>query len=306
VSDDEDDTHPNIDTPSLFRWRHQARVERMEDTKKQRDSMDSKLKEKRQELESLRGKLKNTVISDSEGVTKKLQKAEQELKSLKKEDEELSSTEKKEPKNVDTLSHEGFTKTIINKPKVEDNEPVTEEEQAKRSKEALMERVAHQCIVMQYLLELAKQLHSDPKATVPSFFSKIVRAKSEFPEYIEAFNDELVSFKQRVKERAQARIEKATKEAEEQERQERLGPGGLDPVEVFESLPKELQDCFEKKDIPLLQECFSKMPEEEARKWLKQCVDSGLWIPNAEDAKKKEEGSTEDEKTYEEVKEPSS
>ena len=29
VSDDEDDTHPNIDTPSLFRWRHQARVERM-------------------------------------------------------------------------------------------------------------------------------------------------------------------------------------------------------------------------------------------------------------------------------------
>lgn len=26
VSDDEDDTHPNIDTPSLFRWRHQARV----------------------------------------------------------------------------------------------------------------------------------------------------------------------------------------------------------------------------------------------------------------------------------------
>ena len=28
VSDDEDDTHPNIDTPSLFRWRHQARLDR--------------------------------------------------------------------------------------------------------------------------------------------------------------------------------------------------------------------------------------------------------------------------------------
>lgn len=24
VSDDEDETHPNIDTPSLFRWRHQV------------------------------------------------------------------------------------------------------------------------------------------------------------------------------------------------------------------------------------------------------------------------------------------
>lgn len=33
ISDDEDDTHPNIDTPSLFRWRHQARVERMEKQK---------------------------------------------------------------------------------------------------------------------------------------------------------------------------------------------------------------------------------------------------------------------------------
>ena len=28
VSDDEDDTHPNVDTPSLFKWRHEARLER--------------------------------------------------------------------------------------------------------------------------------------------------------------------------------------------------------------------------------------------------------------------------------------
>ena len=31
VSDDEDDTHPNVDTPSLFRWRHQARLDRMKE-----------------------------------------------------------------------------------------------------------------------------------------------------------------------------------------------------------------------------------------------------------------------------------
>lgn len=28
------------------------------------------------------------------------------------------------------------------------------------------------------------------------------------------------------------------KELEEEERQDRLGPGGLDPVEVYQSLPK--------------------------------------------------------------------
>lgn len=43
VSDDEDDTHPNIDTPSLFRWRHQARVERMEEMARERKAMDGKL-----------------------------------------------------------------------------------------------------------------------------------------------------------------------------------------------------------------------------------------------------------------------
>lgn len=40
VSDDEDDTHPNVDTPSLFRWRHEARVNRMK-----------KAEEEKQELE---------------------------------------------------------------------------------------------------------------------------------------------------------------------------------------------------------------------------------------------------------------
>ncbi len=45
VSDDEDDTHPNVDTPSLFRWRHQARVDRMEETKEEKDQLKAEEKE---------------------------------------------------------------------------------------------------------------------------------------------------------------------------------------------------------------------------------------------------------------------
>lgn len=56
-------------------------------------------------------------------------------------------------------------------------------------------------------------------------------------QYMEGFNDELEAFKERVRGRAKVRIEKAMKEYEEEERQKRLGPGGLDPVEVYESLP---------------------------------------------------------------------
>ena len=40
ISDDEDDTHPNVDTPSLFRWRHQARVDRMEERKEEWEKLE--------------------------------------------------------------------------------------------------------------------------------------------------------------------------------------------------------------------------------------------------------------------------
>lgn len=47
VSDDEDDTHPNIDTPSLFRWRHQARLERMAEAKEAKEALEVEKKETR-------------------------------------------------------------------------------------------------------------------------------------------------------------------------------------------------------------------------------------------------------------------
>lgn len=56
--------------------------------------------------------------------------------------------------------------------------------------------------------------------------------------YQDAFDRELELLKERVRSCAQARVESAMKELEEEERQKRLGPGGLDPVEVYESLPK--------------------------------------------------------------------
>ena len=43
VSDDEDDTHPNIDTPSLFKWRHEARVQRMQEFEEKKKSTEQEL-----------------------------------------------------------------------------------------------------------------------------------------------------------------------------------------------------------------------------------------------------------------------
>ena len=51
--------------------------------------------------------------------------------------------------------------------------------------------------------------------------------------YKKGFEDELEAFKERIRKRAREKLD----EAAEEERKERLGPGGLDPQEVFETLP---------------------------------------------------------------------
>lgn len=57
-------------------------------------------------------------------------------------------------------------------------------------------------------------------------------------QYQDAFHRELELLKERVCSCAQMRMESAMKELKEEERQNRLGPGGLDPAEVYKSLPK--------------------------------------------------------------------
>ncbi|XP_059204694.1 hsp90 co-chaperone Cdc37 [Centropristis striata] len=354
VSDDEDDTHPNIDTPSLFRWRHQARVERMEDFNKRGEDLNKSLTECRRKLAEAQKKVQELSSSATDDSKAELSKVQAEEKKLKKEERdwekkvaEHNREEKKMPWNVDTLSKEGFSKSIVNvKPEASD-ETEEEKEQKHRSfvdknekqikhfgmlrrwddsqkylsdnphlvceetanylvimcidleveeKHALMEQVAHQTIVMQFILELAKSLKVDPRGCFRQFFAKIKTADQQ---YQDAFNDELESFKERVRGRAKIRIEKAMKEYEEEERQKRLGPGGLDPVDVYESLPAEMQKCFDEKDIQLLQDVISKMDPTEAKVHMKRCIESGLWVPNS----KTDDGDEKaEDPTYEEVK----
>lgn len=60
VSDDEDDTHPNIDTPSLYRWRHQARVERMDEQEKEKERFRREADEHQKRLEQLKKLMEET------------------------------------------------------------------------------------------------------------------------------------------------------------------------------------------------------------------------------------------------------
>ena len=230
VSDDEDDTHPNIDTPSLFKWRHEARVQREEEMKKKKDAVETEKKKIEAKLKEVKDRVKREEEAGGDNLDslkKSLGEVEKTAQTVANKKKELDEEEKKQPLNVDTLSRAGFSKTIMNtQPKVK-TEDLTEEEREKRMKKfvkenekkikeygmlqkfddskkflmdgmtqlacdetanylviwcldlqmeeksELMAHVAHQCICMQYLLELAKQLDTDPRACISSFFTKI-------------------------------------------------------------------------------------------------------------------------------------
>merc|ERR1712113_324391 len=167
-------------------------------------------------------------------------------------------------------------------------------------KTELMKQVAHQTIVMQYILELAKTMKVPPIACVGSFFDKIQVCDDK---YMQGFNNELDAFIGRITRRAKEKTDKLVAEYEAEERQKRLGPGGLDPQEVYEELPEELQQCFDSKDIQMLQDVLVSMEPRQAEMWLKKCIDSGLWVPGANDTAagegSEEGGATVEERTTE-------
>ncbi|KAM6976006.1 hsp90 co-chaperone Cdc37-like 1 [Tautogolabrus adspersus] len=66
-------------------------------------------------------------------------------------------------------------------------------------KEALMEQVAHQAVVMQFILEMASNSQQDPRGCFRQFFHK---AKDGQDVYLEVFQTELEAFKHRVREYA--------------------------------------------------------------------------------------------------------
>lgn len=338
ISDDEDDTHPNIDTPSLFRWRHQARVERMGEFEKKKSETKEELSKSQSELQVLKNKLK---ASDKEVEKKKIEedieKLEKQFSDWKSKEAELDKQEKLAPWNCDTICRDGFSKTTVNK--VAKAPDMTEEERMSESqkfmdahkaemekfgfyrnwddskeyllanshlacedtanyltywcvnlqmeeKNTLMKQVAHQTIVMQYILELSKTMEVPPIACVNSFFTRIQTCDEK---YMNGFHQELDAFISRIETRAKEKTDKLIAEIEEEEKAKRMGPGGLDPQEVFAELPIELQNCFESKNIQALQDVLTAMPPDEAQVILRKCIDSGLWVPGPNDLE--EEGA---------------
>ncbi|NWH76215.1 CDC37 protein, partial [Piaya cayana] len=218
---------------------NQARLERMEQFQKEKEELNKGCRECKRKLAECQRKMKELEVAErGDGKGEALEKLQAEAQQLRNEEkswenklEELRKKEKNMPWNVDTLSKDGFSKSVFNV-KAEEVEETEEQKEKKHKsfveryekqikhfgmlrrwddsqkylsdnphlvceetanylviwcidleveeKHALMEQVAHQTIVMQFILELAKSLKVDPRACFRQFFTKIKVRGPEF------------------------------------------------------------------------------------------------------------------------------
>jgi len=124
ISDDEDDTHPNVDTPSLYKWRHEARVQREDEYKTESAKKNASEKLRTAKIDKLTKDIAQLSAGDTadEANASKLKGLQAEHKELtdqqdqfQKKEAELAQKEKDHPTwNVDNMSNDKHNRTIIN------------------------------------------------------------------------------------------------------------------------------------------------------------------------------------------------
>jgi len=167
--------------------------------------------------------------------------------------------------------------------------------------------IAKRCLTMHNILVSAKEANIKIEKSIRMFFKRKNNNKINeiyAQEFDKQHSELLTLIKKRTKERLKEAEEEVSKPIEEMTTEEALkhkaplGPGGLDPTEVLNSLPQEMQDAFMDKDMQKLKAALAKLPEEEAQKYMTDCVKSGLWVssPDLDTDDEDKEASDEEEK----------
>lgn len=152
-----------------------------------------------------------------------------------------------------------------------------------------MKLVARQSQIVSNIAELAKSLQRHPGNVIVPFFQRM-EDKQLYAGFMEGVNQFIKRIEVRAvqkkaeieEERAREVLEKGADaedavDISEIPLEQRLGPGGLDPMKVFESLPESMQEAFESRQKEKLEEALRSMTVDEAEYHMKRCVDSGLW-----------------------------
>ncbi|KAH7727001.1 Hsp90 co-chaperone Cdc37 [Aphelenchoides avenae] len=149
------------------------------------------------------------------------------------------------------------------------------------NKEGDMEKYAANCMALQYLLQFAKTCNAAATNTIviEEHFKKY---RSEDPTYMNAYKADVEAFKDRLRKRAHAKRQEILQKQEASGRQDPAAesPSGLDPQDVFSSLPEALKEVFASKDMGKLADVSRSMDREVFEYHLKRCISSGLLAPN--------------------------
>jgi cell division cycle protein 37 len=152
-----------------------------------------------------------------------------------------------------------------------------------------MKLTARQSQIVTNLAELAKTVHQHPGNVIQPFFARLQERKhlEEFLMGVNVFVEKIIQ-RAIVKkaeidaQRASAKDEEGTTtDLQSVPREERLGPGGLDPLEVIETLPPAIVAAFESRDVEQLKEALQSLTPEDAEYHMQRCVASGLWVANS-------------------------
>ena len=149
-----------------------------------------------------------------------------------------------------------------------------------------MRKTARQYLLLTYVCDLAKTMPGrDARDAIKPLFRKMLSNQAA----AQNFEEHLDKYVEHVKTRAEVKkkelLEQAEAGGEEDgeyvalQKGEHVGPGGLDPAEVFEALPTVLQEAFGERSVEALKTALESLSTEDAQYHMQRCIDSGLWDP---------------------------
>eukprot|EP00218_Dolichomastix_sp_CCMP3274_P010848 CAMPEP_0170135002 /NCGR_PEP_ID=MMETSP0033_2-20121228/2243_1 /TAXON_ID=195969 /ORGANISM="Dolichomastix tenuilepis, Strain CCMP3274" /LENGTH=352 /DNA_ID=CAMNT_0010370593 /DNA_START=22 /DNA_END=1080 /DNA_ORIENTATION=+ len=142
-----------------------------------------------------------------------------------------------------------------------------------------MRRIVKQKFHIKSLLDFAETTKKDARSAVRPFFKRLSDDEEVAKDYEQSFETLYEKLVERAKEKVKEEAAAAEMDAEELSREDRLGPGGLDPVEVFETLPMPMQEAYQNQDVQAMRDFVDQLPLDQARLHMRRMVDSGLWVP---------------------------
>jgi len=160
---------------------------------------------------------------------------------------------------------------------------------------------AERCLQVHNINQSANAANIPPQTSVPLFYKQL-KNQQKAQEYDREFSKQLQEILGRIETRREERLQEALANPPKPEMPEEVleeapvGPGGLHPQEVLDSLPEGIQQAFVTQDKEALMSEFEKLDKETANYHLQRCIDSGLWTsPNEPDQPEEKEQPEENE-----------